>query len=99
MKIRVIALALCFGGMPLCYGIQVLPGALTNGELNAAGQMRGQYVKTAFNNIESLVGLQNKRISQVRDKNKKTFQQVARALAKLNQRLAKVQKSSSVGNV
>jgi|GEM_PF-5582863 len=99
MKIRVIALVLCWAVMPLCRGSQALPGVLTNGELNAAGQMRGQYMKSAFNNIESLVGLQNKRISQVRDKNKKTFQQVARALAKFNQRLAKVQQSSPVENV
>ncbi|MEI7580252.1 MAG: hypothetical protein WCJ17_00480 [bacterium] len=99
MKIRLVLLLLCWGGVSLCHGSQVLPGVLTGGELNTANQMRGEYIKNTFNNIESLVGLQNKRISQVRDKNKKTFQQVARALVKLNQRLAKVQQSSSVGNV
>jgi len=61
-----------------------------DGEVNAAGQMRGKYVQTALENFKRMIDVQNNAISQARDLNKKQVNKARSALQKLAERLGKI---------
>lgn len=66
-----------------------------DGELNAAGQMRGKYVQTALENLKRMINVQNNAISQARDLNKKSVNKAKDTLQSLGKRLTKIQNKNS----
>lgn len=84
-KLFIFCVALSSASMVTLQGaMAVLAGG---GELNQNGQMRGNYLRDAFNNIQKIIRLQDTQISQARDMNKKTVNAVVHKLAEIGKRL------------
>ncbi len=93
--------ALIFGvaGLLSCIGSGIVAdpmgGIMTgDGELNAAGQMRGKYIQNALDNLKRMIEVQNRSISHTRDVNKKAVDKADDRLKSLQKRVVKIQNKS-----
>jgi hypothetical protein len=86
-------------GSCMTAAVDPVAGIMTgDGEVNAAGQMRGNFVKNALENFKRMIDVQNTAISQARDLNKKQVNKARNSLKNLQKRLDKIESKAAKVN-
>ena len=85
----------CVGGSLSASMAAVTSLATGSGELNMAGQMKGNYLRDAFNNIQRIVKLQDNEITRARTIHARAFKKTFNTLVSLGKRVARIQATSS----